>query len=232
MEKNSFGKVGNKKRMFGIGRGWVAAAVLGIFLGWTTFGAIATPGSGGGGGPANKVAVSGSTVEIMTGDVTNGGDSQVVTLLSGSMKTSNPADLLISVTLECALWTTTTTVGNDNQAAFAQVKVWVELDGVPVAVASDGEAERGRVVFCNRTQQMTTEMFDDEDATIRSFQSTRAANAFNWVALNVGSDPKPHSIEVKGQLDVAATSNAFAKAAVGKRTLIVEPDNLAVYAEI
>lgn len=168
--------------------------------------------------PANKVIADGSAVEVF-------GPAETVTLLSATMKTSTTADLVFQVTAECSLVTDVTTVGNDMQSAFGQVKVWVELDGQPVRVSDDDGDEPGKVVFCNRAYSRTTSMFDDEDATIATFFRTRAANAFNWLALNVGNGI--HTITVKAELTEEATNNAVAEAAVGKRTLIVEPTKLA-----
>jgi hypothetical protein len=173
--------------------------------------------------PADKVTANGSTVEVF-------GPAETVTLLTATLKTSTTADLVLQVTAECSLVTDVTTVGNDMQSAFGQVKVWVELDGIPVLVSSDDTSDPGRVVFCNRAYSRTTSMFDDEDATIATFFRTRAANAFNWLAMNVGNGI--HTITVKAELTEEATSNAVAEAAVGKRTLIIEPTKLANDASI
>lgn len=165
--------------------------------------------------PADKVVAHGSDVEVF-------GPGVDVTLLAGTMKTSSPTDLLLSVSLECSILTEVTTVGNDNQEAFGRIEVWVEIDGVPVGVT---ETDDGRVVFCDRAHQQETTLFDDEDATIRSYLATRTANAFNWARLNVGSGV--HTIVVKGTLTEEATQNAVAEAAIGKRTFIAEPTKLA-----
>lgn len=174
--------------------------------------------------PADKMVAAGSTLEIMTSDVTNGSVSEEATLLTGTLRSSNPTDLVLQLTLECALWTDVTTVGNDDQGAEAQVEVWVEVDGEPVDVSSD-DTDGGRAVFCNRAYEVKTLQFDDEDATIERYLRTRSANAFNWVTLNVGSGI--HEITVKAQLDASASDNARAKAAIGDRTLVVEPVKMA-----
>lgn len=183
--------------------------------------------------PANKVFASGSTMEEMTTQVGQGRSSSVRTLLSGRIKTSAPTDLIISVTAECALWTNITTIGNDQSEAIATVKVWVEIDGRALPVSADDSREPGKVVFCNRAFKMVTTDFDDEDSKIELFLKTRSANSFNWVALNVGSGPTLHTIEVKAQLDSEVTTTAGeARAIVGKRTLVVFPEKLANDAEI
>ena len=102
----------------------------------------------------------------------------------------------------------------DTASAFGQVEIFVELDGKRVPVASDDtegpdtddpeeevetdEDEEGEVVFCNRAYQRTVEDRseagndegpDEGDIDIeRDYIRTRTANAFNWLAGNVGDD--------------------------------------------
>lgn len=134
--------------------------------------------------PANKVWVDGSKIEVMhaqTGPATN---QEVITeraneviLAVGKARYSNPTDLRISATSECALWTNTATTGDDDAESKARVEVWVEIDGkvVPVSLQEEGApapnplptggtvdpedqaAQAGRVVFCNRATRMKTE---------------------------------------------------------------------------
>lgn len=164
--------------------------------------------------PADKVSAAGSTTEVFS-------PQESVVLLSERVKTAKPTDLILGVTTECSITTELTTVGNDFSEAMGQVKIWVEIDGKPVPVAADDTTEPGRVVFCKDLYQRQTTLFDDEDATIRTLQDTRNANGFNWMAQNVGA--ATHLIEVKASLTTNASDNAQALAAVGKRTLIVEP---------
>lgn len=164
---------------------------------------------------ADKMAVSGSTLSVSA-------PGETVTLLTGTMKTSSPTDLVLAVSLECSILTQVTTVGNDESQAFGQVEVWIEIDGQPVGVI---DGDDGKVVFCNRTHRQTTTLFDDEDATIQGYIETRSSHSFNWIALNLGS--ATHTIEVKASLSEEATNNALAKAVVGKRTLVAEPTKLA-----
>ena len=178
--------------------------------------------------PADKINVSASTVEVMQTQVGLGASSQQVTLLSATFRNSTPADLIIQVTEECALWTDI--VSPESEAAAA-VTVWVELDGaaVPVTRDSNGDGvfddpDDGKVVFCNRAFRISTPLFVGD--IIRLFQKTRSANAFNWGALNVGNGI--HTLVVKAQLDASVTGvGTFAQAAVGKRTLVVQPAKLA-----
>ncbi len=179
--------------------------------------------------PADKVNVSASTVELMQTQVGLGSSSSgPVTLLSGTFRNSTPTDLIIQVTAECALWTDI--VSPESEAA-ATVTVWVELDGARVPVTSDSngdgvfdDPDDGKVIFCNRAFRISTPLFVGD--VIRLFQKTRSANAFNWGALNVGNGI--HTLVVKAQLDASVTGvGTFAQAAVGKRTLVVEPAKLA-----
>lgn len=194
--------------------------------------------------PADKVSVSASTLEVMHAQPVPGQSEETVTLMTGRFRSSSPTDLIISVTAECALWTNIATAGNDTSQAISRVEVWVEIDGAIVPVSASEPAgstsaidpadqgSRGRVVFCNRASQLITENFNDDssDDIIRSYNRTRDANGFNWGALNVGSGV--HDIVVKARLATALSGDGnpdgqLAKAAVGKRTLIVEPTKMA-----
>src|SRR5437016_12170856 len=79
--------------------------------------------------PADKIQVSASTIEVM--DSTQ---PQPVTLLSVTFRTSNPADLLIRFTGECALFAEVISPDGNSKA---NVKVRVELDGEPVRMTAD-----------------------------------------------------------------------------------------------
>lgn len=166
--------------------------------------------------PANKLSVTGATIEITE-------PGEVADILVGSMKTSGPTDVIVSLSLECSILTTVTTVGNDVSEAQGKIVAWVEIDGVPVGVNA---GDNGEVVMCDRTHRQTTSLFDDDDATIESYQATRSAHSFNWVGLNLGSGE--HTIVAKALLtEVTSDDDAFADAVIGKRTLVVEPTKLA-----
>jgi hypothetical protein len=170
----------------------------------------------GGSNAANKTAASGSTVEILSAALST-------TVLDTTIKTSSPQDLIFSVTMECALWTTVQTVGNDVSEARATVTVSVLFDGVAVPVS--GAGDDGRVVFCDRTHRQTTTGFDDENATIEQYLATRSANGFNWLLPDVGSGV--HTVQVQADLTTFTSDDLFVQAGVGHRTLIVEPTHLA-----
>lgn len=185
----------------------LAGVVAAVLLGF-----IAVQGVNATHQPADKVSAAGSTAEVIS-------PQEDVVLLSEKIKTSAPTDLILGVTLECVITTELTTVGNDAQEAEGTVRVWIEVDGVPVPVSTDDTD--GKVTFCNQVQQRETSMFDDEDATIRTLDTSGAANGFNWLRLNMGSGI--HTITVKADLRTSASDTASALAAVGKRTLIIEP---------
>jgi hypothetical protein len=167
---------------------------------------------------ANKTAAAGSTVEFLSPL------APATTILATTIKTSAPQDLILSVTSECALWTTVATTGNDESIARATVQVWVEFDGVPVPVSGSGDD--GKVVFCDRLHRQTVTDLDDDDARIEQYLATRTANGFNWLLPDAGSGV--HTIEVKADLTSETTgADALAQAGVGHRTLIVEPTHLA-----
>lgn len=166
--------------------------------------------------PADKIGVAGSTLQILS-------PAQDVTLLTATLHNSTTADLLLSVTTECALWTNITAPDSE---AVASVKIWTEIDGRPIPVTSDpaqGGPDDGKVVFCNRDFKIQSLL--SPDAMLQLFLKTKTANAFNWVTFNVGNGD--HTITVKARLDQQVTGIGFALAAVGKRTLIVEPGHLA-----
>ncbi len=176
--------------------------------------------------PANKAGVASSTIEFMSASTAGTANSAFLdTILGVDMRTSNPQDLVLQVTLECALWTTVKTMGNDVSESTARVTVWIEMDGEPVHVSSDGDGEDdGKVVFCDRThQQMVTDL-DNEDANITQFLRTRTANAFNWVVIDAGNGI--HEFAVHAELETDAVEGEFAQAAIGKRTLVIEPIHL------
>lgn len=172
--------------------------------------------------PADKVTVAGSRIQVFSPNTD-------VTLLAAQMRTSNVADLTFAVSLECSIVTSVTTMGNDMQSAFGQIRVWVEIDGKDVGVvpATQGQSDDGHVVFCNRTYSSTTQGFSEagsgnSNPTITTYMATKNADEFNWVAMNVGNGI--HSISVHAELTTHVTdaSKDMAKAVVGNRTVVVD----------
>ena len=150
--------------------------------------------------------------------------------MSSQMRTSNVADLLLHITSECTTLSNITNMGNSTQSYLAKVELSVEVDGVAVPVVpavtntgasgGSGGADDGRVVFCNR-EFMRTTVYDSESESIKDVESTEQANAFNWVALNVGSGI--HAITVTAHFTDTNGTDTFAHGAISKRTLVVQP---------
>ncbi len=193
--------------------------------------------------PANKVAVAGSTVEVI------GKDEPPVSIMQETMRVASPTDLGILVQLECSLVTNVKTVGDDDQTAMAQFDVWVTLDGeeVPVAatVPQGAGADDGHVTFSNREYRRkvsglannpNTDLSDD-DLTIETFLSTKSTHGFNWIALDSGGEyydkNNDNILDIQVWADYTETESDAAKvdaeAIIGKRTLIVQPDNYSVH---
>jgi hypothetical protein len=199
--------------------------------------------------PANKYAAAGSDIDQVD-------DSTAV--LSETMKVSSPFDLVLSATAECSILTELTTGdgpmgSSDSARAYGSVRLWVEIDGNRVPVASDDTAtdnddensdqgdpsDIGEVTFCNRAYQRTvSDQEDDGQDRESDFIRTRTANGFNWVATNVGFDYDEKlpgqsnnivKIELWADFDETTMGTAAADAFVGSRTLIAEPTNLSVH---
>jgi hypothetical protein len=180
--------------------------------------------------PADKTAVAGATLDTL------GADGTEEIILEETMKVSTPTDLILGVTAECSILTALTT-NNDNQSADSTgtVEIWLEIDGKEVPVQTS-KPDDGDVVFCNRTYQRT--VTDQEDPTDgvdeeSDYINTRSANAFNWVAFNVGNDYDDPAngnnivhVVVKARYTAETSCPTFgcqAKAFVGNRTLVIEP---------
>jgi len=166
--------------------------------------------------PADKAQTAGSDILVTAPAVET-------PILTTTMRSSTPSDVTFAVTLECSIATSVKTTGNDDQSASGVVDVWVEVDGTPVPV--DSSDPDGRVTFCNEAHRRVTTLFDDEDATIETFHTSKQANGFNWSKLNMGNGV--HTIVVKALLTETATNPNTADAAIGNRTLTINPTHMA-----
>lgn len=171
--------------------------------------------------PANKMNVAASE-----SDVTFVESGESAPLLHETLRVSKPADLLLGVTAECSILSTIATQGNQTAETNGQLKLHVTIDGQHVPV-SDDDTDEGRVVFCDRTYQRTTSMFDDQDARIEDFLGTRTANAFDWVALDAGwldaDDDGLLTVEVHAEYEESNAGEADSEGVIGNRTLIIQP---------
>ena len=202
----------------------LAIAVVAGFIGGQAIAA-------GSGTPANKVVAAGSKRVVAA-------PGENVTLMTATMKTSKPTDVMIQTTLECTILTGLVT-NNDSptSTAHSTVRVWVEVDGKIVSLTQQSSPpqdptapgnDSDKVTFCDREysrsvvdQEDPLDGIDEEDDYIR----TKSAHGFNWVQMNLGSGM--HTIAVKATLSTSTSGNATAEAIVGNRTLIVEPTKMA-----
>lgn len=218
----------------------VIAAALMIAL-------VTAPSADAGHEPANKVAAAGSDIDTV------GQDSII---LAETVRVSSTQDLVLQLSAECSILTALTT-NNDNPTSTAEgsVRMRIEIDGVPVAVATDDatggaddaaddDNEVGEVTFCNRAYSRT--VTDQEDNTPPDGQDeeddfirTRTANAFNWLATDIGFNYDNPSngnniveIVVFADYDTDTAGEATAEAFVGSRTLIAEPTNASVHTTV
>jgi hypothetical protein len=184
--------------------------------------------------PSAKSTAMVSGINVIGVKADTGPNSGWTTILSNTIKTPNPADLFVDVSLECGLYTNTVVKskgGNkDTSTATAGVKVQVLVDGEPI--------HPGEVTFCRRTQELTatfqglltdedgnscliTDAVTDANGTITGYTttideeclrpeevglilSTMNANAFNFIVADVGTGV--HTVEVQTMID---SSTAF-----------------------
>ena len=174
--------------------GMLVAAAGGVFF------AYAHTTKADAGLPADKVTVAGSTLAVV-------GAGQTQTILSTTMHTSNPEDLVLQLTSECSIVTQVFTSGTAAATASGEVDMQAFVDGNPVPIVSlPGQnaqspttgKDDGRVVFCDR---VNTQNFVDGDSTsntaedqLTEYQKTKQTNAFNWAAFNVGAGT--HTVSV------------------------------------
>ena len=183
--------------------------------------------------PADKATVSGSQLAAVS-------PFSNLQLLSVSLRTSTPEDLLLSVTLECSILTQVSTTGTASSSASGTIDVWVTVDGnaVPVVPTDAHDQQHGQVTFCNRD---ATQNFTDGDAngsnqdTLTEYLKTKTANGFNWANLDTGNGI--HTVAVWASFRPGSSCTDAAPAAnstttnctgeVGNRTLTIQPTKFA-----
>jgi hypothetical protein len=203
----------------------LAVAAVGVIgcAGLVTTSVLANAGAGATTNyPADKMTVAASGLDSEA-------PNQTIQVLKAAMRTSTVEDLVFSLSEECSILTSVTVTGTDSQSAFGQIKMMITIDNpndtAPdaahiVPVSPNDTNDRGKVVFCNRAHQATSSFIAAQSYT--SFLQTRDANAFNWLAPNVGNGI--HTIGVWAQYQTSATtSSSTARAVVGKRSLVVQP---------
>jgi hypothetical protein len=175
--------------------------------------------------PADKMTATASDIAISAPNAT-------IPIMQAKMKTSSPADLVLQVTAECTILSQITNTGNQTQAYTAKVDLWIEIDGkvVPVVPAvsttgasgGTGGGDDGHVGFCDREFTRTT-AYDSQNESIKDVENTEQANAFNWVAMNVGNGI--HDIVVKAHFTDTNTADTFAHGVIGKRSFNINTTN-------
>lgn len=137
----------------------------------------------------------------------------------------------------------------DSTVTGASVKVWVEIDGVPVAVSSAGGAAAqptndGSVALCHADGGLDFEAIEPE-AVIAEFESDLSPGGFSWAGPDVGRGS--HEVVVLATLDLEVEDSgedgengengedeeteADAVALVGQRILTVELANASFEAQ-
>jgi hypothetical protein len=226
-------------------QGLVNALVLALLLGVLVTQAVQVGATH---SPADKAIASGSTIqEVSPAATTPGIGTDANNILTTRLKTSSPSDLMLQVTLECSILTDVVAEGSgtpgstSSGSAQGTIRVWVVIDDsyiVPINNVS-GTPQPGnhsvgddddKVTFCNRHHKVDitdAEVAADGTDTQRHFIRTKAANAFNWVALNLGNGQ--HTIDVRADFTsgpgntTGSTSSGF----VGNRLVLVEPTKMA-----
>lgn len=194
--------------------------------------------------PANKAIAAGEEIT----DVPSGNGTEI---LSATLRTSKPTDLIMSVSLECAILTKLLTAGstspNASQDAVtsASIDVWIEDEAgaiVPISSISappqdpenQGSAD-DKVTFCHREEgRRVSDAEDPKDGIDRTqtYLDTKTANSFTWLLQNAGSGV--HTYKVKATLTESGpctkdlgTAQTCSDALIGNRILVIQPEKFA-----
>jgi len=160
-------------------------------------------------------------------------------LFTGQLKTSNVGSILAGVSMECALWTYTSTTatsggGKNSSSARATIKVTVNVDGNPMTP--------GQVVYCDRLQAVGVTLntgFATDNITIELFQATKNANHFNFYAGPLGATLHTVDVWAEGSVDCRDNSGAVITCpsgtlagftantlvGIGKASLVLQEEN-------
>ena len=170
--------------------------------------------------PAAKAAFTTNNVYAATVGKAHS-ETEWFTVLSSQIKTGQPKDLVIDVSAETALITSTKLSGTAGSEASAAVQIQVLVDGV--------SAMPGPVTFDNRLLRITGDLthhyggftLDIDDHWIEVYLSTKAAHPFNFAIENVGEGV--HTIEVQAKLVKSEFGElAIADAAIGHVSVVVD----------
>jgi hypothetical protein len=184
----------------------LALALTSVLVGQMIATAAQAPGSGS--ESAQKTGAAASDLDDIQPD-----GAHVV--LQDVIKASSAQDAIITVSSECSILTSLITgdnestnngVSSDTAMSTGTVDLYVVIDGhrVPISFTDPGNqggptGDDGDVTFCNRTYQRTvqdrsvgtTPDEGDDEGEIdveRDYIRTRNANAFSWLAKDLGFD--------------------------------------------
>jgi hypothetical protein len=212
------------------------AAILGISLAVASFAPMAIASSG-----ANKTTFSSDNLVLNTEGLADDG----AVIASATIKTSTPKDLVVMFSEECSLFTEVRLKsGSSGSVSESQVRaaqsIWLEVDDKIVPI---GAGDDGKVTMCDRTYNISTNILDQiqklcsavgaidgtttcEESYFNSFIDTKDAHGWNWVVLNLGAGQ--HTIQVYSEFvdEEDVIGDGTASVTVGKRSLIILPQNL------
>jgi hypothetical protein len=201
--------------------------------------------------PADKFGAASSNVRWIEGI-----DGEEIIVLRETARVSSTSDLALFLTSECSLITSVTTGDEpgdqppDSASAQAALEYYVTIDEqrVPVSTVPDaaGNTDDGEIIFCDRLFSQTSgdAEGDGDIDRLDTYEETRSAHGFNWLAINVGSEydevgvPAGSGnnivvIEVHARfLENTTGSEAVADAAVGRTSLMVDPTHASVHEEV
>ena len=225
--------------LFALGVGVMALALFAA----TSFNSGAQAASSKAGGITSQDATILS--EGATVDANGDGETDYVTFLAGDIQTSQWADVVMDVSLECGVYTETLVKskgGNsDTSRAEAGVQVRVLVDGV-MAEPNGLRGDQG-VIFCSRMQEQTAVFngfyencvdangdgsisLDECDLTeeeLKLVLDTMGAHSFNFFLTDL--DQGDHHIEVQARIwenTYAEAGSAVAGASIGMGSVSVD----------
>lgn len=210
----------------------IAAAIALV----ATFGAgMAFAGSNTSNGvPAQKASYGTSDVMVTTDNGTwqTDPDMNAVTIHTPNNSANS---LIISFTGESTLITDNKLSGSTGSTATAALYVRVEVDGstAPVLLESDTGTSADGVALNYRFIKLTGNLWESTTSAnftglpeqyIDIYEETRSANGFNFIVPDIGGGT--HTITVQYYVDTGETGTATAGVIIGKRTLVIEDDNM------
>jgi hypothetical protein len=213
--------------------------------------------------PASKAAVALDELinisQTATGPGSSNNDTGWVDILSTQIKTANQKDLLFDVSLQCGLVTDTTvkSTNGTTSAATARGVIAVRVLVDDEAALPDGGIDAAKqeaegIVYCDRIQTLaakfsglnctadleTGEVTCLDPEELQLILRTLNANAFNFVATDVGSGVHNITVQARAQAgvnfndDTSGAAMAGAEAFIGAGAVHVEEVRLVKGADV